>query len=61
MSESFRDDMLKFLKSSYEKPEDYYGYINPHLLVGILKALEDTSEGCVDDKLWDWAKEYWSW
>lgn len=34
-------------------------YVNPHLIAGICRALEDTGTE-VDDKIWDWCEDNWS-
>lgn len=33
-------------------------YVNPHLISGICRTLEDTGTE-VDDKLWDWCEDNW--
>jgi len=60
---SFREDLIKFLVESSQTPEEYYGYINPHLIAEIVSALSVTTEEDEPelDSLRDWADNYWSW
>lgn len=64
MSEgNFRKDLIAFLVEASQKDENYYGYINPHLLGETISALSSTtSEDEPElDLLRDWADNYWSW
>lgn len=60
---NFRKELIEFLVTASERDEDYYGYINPHLLGEIASALSSTTTEQEPelDKLFDWANEYWGW
>jgi hypothetical protein len=64
MSEgNFRKDLIAFLVQASQKDENYYGYINPHLLCDTISALYNTTGNQEPelDSLMDWADEYWGW
>ena len=55
----FRTELLDLLDEAMTK-EFEFGYINPHLVTGILQALEDTAfaeASDVPDVMWDWNQE----
>ncbi len=63
MTESFRSDLIRFLVEASQKPEQYYGYINPYLISETVAALASTvgEEEPELDSLRVWADNYWSW